>query len=488
MTDRGAQYSVDRSRMLELFNGLEHEFNPYQHRIDGAPIWPLLRISLGTGSMSSEMMNRPPIMNIELSKRIARIFSGLAQQWKLYRHVSCEFLFFTSPVYQYTLNGATIDRLAHPMIQAAAELGRHSVLIVKDGPSLPPLLPVKNCHIIPLYDLIYSKSLLFWRKPKKKIKSLTEFQPIIKKLSQALPMVAQVDLDQALHTFRFNLEFYFPIIRKLAPSHVFLSCWYAVENLAIAHICHELDIPCTDLQHGVQGPAHLAYGTWADLPKGGCSTIPSRFWCWDEESARNIRSWAPPHQHRPFVGGYAWFGPNRLPTNDQRSHRHRILYSMQPISDPIPERLGALIKNGSPDHFWTFRLHPAARSHKDVLMKWVERWGITDKVALEDPLSVPLVESLSNSNIHITQYSSVILEAAYLGIPSIALHSNAKNIFNDLLLSGVLISCDSIEKLPTLLVRTRNSTSEMVEIIPLGQRLKEFLDWSDMRLSNVDPF
>lgn len=209
----------------------------------------------------------------------------------------------------------------------------------------------------------------------------------------------------------------------------------------MAHLCSTMGIPCTDLQHGVQGPVHTAYGAWHGLPVGGCSSIPSSFWCWDEASAANIRSWAPAGTHRPFVGGSPWLEQQSLfSPEERRAAGTTILFSLQSLERFIPPGLEKMIQDGPPDLVWVMRLHPNARYQEDLIHRWASEHGIGHRLRVERPEEVPLGRSLRKAVLHVTQFSSVVREAAMLGIRSVALTPEASTMYPDLVGSGMLVA------------------------------------------------
>jgi hypothetical protein len=125
---------------------------------------------------------------------------------------------------------------------------------------------------------------------------------------------------------------------------------------------------------------------------------------------------------------------------------------------------------------WVFRLHPADREFHFELERWSHDQRIADRIEVEDPTLVPIGSSLMRSLLHVTSYSSVIREAAMLGVHSIAWHPDAAASYPDLVRDGSL-TC-------SLAPLTSGDPSELHMSPPpqrpvhppLKQRLRSFLD------------
>jgi hypothetical protein len=86
-----------------------------------------------------------------------------------------------------------------------------------------------------------------------------------------------------------------------------------------------------------------------------------------------------------------------------------------------------------------------------------------------------ITESLNESAIHVTFFSSSILEAGYLGVPSIALDPSAADIFSSQISDGSLTLCTRMDELNACLEGARRKPSAMRS--PLNERLASFLHW-----------
>src|SRR5207253_11421849 len=86
-------------------------------------------------------------------------------------------------------------------------------------------------------------------------------------------------------------SFFRPRLERLRPSLAFVVNYYDARCMALILACRELGIRSVDIQHGVQGELHGAYGSWRRVPAGGYAVLPSIFWCWSGDEARTLRAW-----------------------------------------------------------------------------------------------------------------------------------------------------------------------------------------------------
>ena len=85
----------------------------------------------------------------------------------------------------------------------------------------------------------------------------------------------------------------------------FVVTYYGSIGMAFDLACREFGIPSFDIQHGVQGSLHAAYGRWLRLPVNGYELLPSFFLCWSQKEKSVIEEWSNKFSkwHRPLVHG-----------------------------------------------------------------------------------------------------------------------------------------------------------------------------------------
>lgn len=225
-----------------------------------------------------------------------------------------------------------------------------------------------------------------------------------------------------------------PIMQKVDPKYVFGSNYYGLE-LAMNLAAHELGITSVDVQHGVQGESHFAYAAWNNIPNGGYEVMPDLFMTWDEHAASVINSWAKhTTKHSAKVGGNMTILSSLSLGSDYElnsySDNSNILITLQPGRNTL-SFYKELINKYSKACNWWVRLHPNMLDRTQEIADFFEQECSDKNVIIEKATSIPLYELLSIIDIHITETSSVILDAKYFGINSIAIHESAISLFKN---------------------------------------------------------
>jgi hypothetical protein len=260
----------DRQELVSWFNAVEERELPYDIRLEGVPLWPLIRVVCGYRYLLPEMEPKRVLPRVGRAVRLAMIAKGMVQWAALSRRpIHPSLLFSSKQTYRLNTDHGTLDKFAHPLMEAASDIGHHSVLIALDPSVNGPLVIPSRAQVEHVDALLQLLDLWHWQKPMIPLRSIPLMGRLPDVLTEAFGEQVVRYLDKAIHNFRLHLSFARSTLSRIRPSHVFVTCWYSVENMAMAQACHEARTPCIDLQHGVQGPAHLAYGTWKALPVEG---------------------------------------------------------------------------------------------------------------------------------------------------------------------------------------------------------------------------
>ena len=217
--------------------------------------------------------------------------------------------------------------------------------------------------------------------------------------------------------------------------------------------CHRQGIVIYDLQHGLisDTPDNPYYFSGRQYVFDE-AILPSGFLCWDENSKKvlgEIKHFA--HQEKRVIGN-PWFGrfaDNRpddalvqserakLPSNDV--DKPVILVTLQHcigefagdyVTDGVMvDALNQVIKQTAHSYIWLLRLHPSQMvgAHKQELTAYLKHhFGQYESVLWQVSSKVPLPLVMTMSNLHITHFSSSVIEAANFAIPSAILDPHIK--------------------------------------------------------------
>jgi hypothetical protein len=212
-----------------------------------------------------------------------------------------------------------------------------------------------------------------------------------------------------------------------------------------ARLC---DVTIYDIQHGVVD----AGNPWYDERSGAnvdAQDMPHGFLCWDEASADYLRGWALQKGLHVHVIGNPWFARfSRRDASDVlvqealsatprlRDDRGTVLVSLQwglktffygdtGFNGVLADALEQVIRSTAHCYRWLLRLHPNQLRGVDreaTLAYLQATFGGSASVDWEHASHAPLPLVLSETDLHITDSSSVVIEAGWFGIKSALLN------------------------------------------------------------------
>ncbi len=248
--------------------------------------------------------------------------------------------------------------------------------------------------------------------------------------------------------------------------------YYSMEGMALCLAARRLGLPCVDVQHGVQGRYHFAYGPWQCAPAGGYTTLPTVFWCWDAESALQINEWAGAQGARALVGGNPWQalweGADTPAARQELARinsalaahpgRRHILLSLQWDLGLTPG-LRQLLAASPADWHWWVRPHPVQAGERAAVRAALEQCA-PGRYELDLAADAPLPLLLTRLDAHVTRSSTVVREAALAGMHSLVLDAAARDHYGTELDSGLAVAAettaDALAALARILVQPRS--------------------------------
>jgi hypothetical protein len=178
---------------------------------------------------------------------------------------------------------------------------------------------------------------------------------------------------------------------------------------------------------------HFAYGRWANVPPSGYELIPDRFWCWSDREVAAIAAWTSgTTHHRAILGGNPFLDVWRTSddgevgragaTQSDRSTTN-ILYTCNRES-LLPPIIFDTIASSPPTWTWWVRAHPGmSRQDRRSVGKQLRRLR-PRRIEFERATETPLFSLLKYIDVHVTRASTVVIDAAELGVPSVITHAN----------------------------------------------------------------
>lgn len=248
------------------------------------------------------------------------------------------------------------------------------------------------------------------------------------------------------------------ILSRSGATMSFVNNYYSMEGFAFVVASRRAGIVCADLQHGLQGRHHCAYGRWEAAPANGYSTLPDEFWVWTDSEAEAINTWRGSRtNHAPVVTGNLW--------------RSRWLDAADPlVSDcldkarrlraPSPAQTQALVclswglaseetdkilraaKLAGPKVAWWWRLHPVESHRNAEFAATLARHGL-DSAHVREVTDLSLYALIRTADLAVAHSSTVIQEAAVFGVPSVVTSDYGAEIHSDLVACGLVVKATS---------------------------------------------
>jgi hypothetical protein len=475
------------NEITNLINELEERFPVDHWIIDSVHIWPLVRFHLyfsffdanfyGKTVLPMPLGNSPRTgtMGFLDSYRIAvRI---LLSVWKfscaqvadsqksLRANRRFDVLLLNYNTYMTLVNGSWYSRLCDPLVNHLPKR-EMSCLMLTAGYEYSIPRFAKSMFIQPYLTIYRIKGMLSRNLKCRRLEQLTELENHVRSsglFPESFTLIEPVMRN--LRQITAIAKYFKRILMKTKPRIVFVTCYYSTESMALILACHQMGIPSIDIQHGLQGDLHIAYGRWNRLPEKGYGLLPTIFWCWSELEASTIKRWSRDSAgvHQPVVGGnlflQRWVAGedaivkaydkiiNEL-KKDSLDKIH-ILYTLNGCTKNELQSMAGIIKglnnSGLRSCFWV-RLHPVTIDQEPQVRKILSENGINN-FELDNATGLPLYAVLRHMDIHITECSSVVIEAESFQVPSILVCKNGAEIFAAQLSSGWAVTACTIDEI-----------------------------------------
>jgi hypothetical protein len=254
---------------------------------------------------------------------------------------------------------------------------------------------------------------------------------------------------------RRRADVYRCIFERVRPRVGYTVCYYNPDGFAFNLACHELGIPAVDIQHGVEGELHFAYGQWTNVPAEGYSVLPTYFWCWSEADSAAINAWSSGlPRHHAITGGNLWLDVWREHREELGSHtraevdrvRRRgdlhLLYTCD-RNPALPQGLVEAMSSSPASWVWWIRLHPGMNPDERQQVKDHLPPELNGRVEVDLATKAPLLELLEFMGVHVTRYSTVVVEADAAGVGSVVMDPIGEEYYARQIASGAAAAARS---------------------------------------------
>lgn len=440
----GLTKAVSEKGFLDVLAEFEQQHDVASLRYNGTQYWPLLRMMLG---FENDPLVPPSQSKARFRDRLKKYGNALGSLFEdfidprhnLERDAPCDVYYLThSTCRNLKIKGAYFDAFFSPLRhwckEAREPVDFHGEEFVPDAEYRTPRSEKtayiqKHLTAISLASGSRAKSLVLDEHDLALIDTLKrEIQAQgFSTSSIGLPAIKKALAQLDLHKERFCR-----VLKAKQPRLVVVVTYYNLLGFALMAAANELGIRTIDLQHGVQGAGHFAYGTWGHVPRGGWDLLPRLFWNWTQEDVANIGTWGG-EAHRGILGGrifsqylsevdieFAEYH-NLTQRIRQSGCKQVVLVTLQPIdsADFIDELRNAMQDPAFTSVFWLYRLHPAMMDKQGTYAHLLEN----ERSDLALCSNLPLDYVIKLADLHVTLNSSVTIEAALEGIPTLLAHN-----------------------------------------------------------------
>lgn len=503
---------VEKNRaFMELLNHLERQFPVASWEIDGVQAWPVARIHLYYSFFDFQYFTEEPVRAglfgpgdaLRVGRRVARSVWGYVRATLSDRKRNqsldhpYDLMFLNYQTYMTLLDGQWYSRMCDPVVDYAREDGLTSLVLTGGYEYAIPRYS-SSTFVQPQMLAHRLKGMTRGSAGSRAPFDLAALEARAQRsglFSNSFRLIAPV--ERQMRQIRGIAGFFHGVLEKTRPKAVFVTCWYATETMACLLACHDRGIPTIDIQHGTQGEFHVGYGRWANVPVSGYRLLPRRFWCWSASDAEVIAAWSRACQtHQPIVGGnlflQRWVEAEdpivrmydqqmALMKKPWSGYRH-VLYTLNGSTRTELQTLCDIIEavnaSGWKCFFWV-RLHPIALDQRPLVERSLRDRGIHN-ADVYNGTTLPLYAILRNADLHLTEFSSVVIESEAFGVPSV-IGELGELIFPNQVAAGSAIIARSTQEWVAALGRqldrgkaAAGSTQEVGEG-PLDRIMKEIL-------------
>lgn len=444
---------------------LEREINIQAFSIRGINVWPILRKAIWIKLLHPyNQYSVPEYSTISTCSDIKMEEADISfhESVQTLPVEPVDILFVCAPeVHRNILNGKKISKTLDPLMDVAGKkLNLRTAKIATRA--FPDMGEDKYWYAPTAIDYSgyscklrqaradHSEFVVFWK---------AEFQQTwdhVLRLVDGTDFSLETIIDEFLQV-EVLAEYYSDILDRTQPKAIFYECFFSIENMAFNLAARGRKIQTVDIQHGQQGKYHGLYTYWNTAPQMNYELLPNTYWVWGEQSKINLAKWQSKSNSRIVIGGNMWVQKwKNSNTADEEEFRgltsgeknRCILFSLQPLPDPVPRFVLNAIKNSPKDWDWVFRFHPNMDDNmRKEVCELLENTGVANRVGIDS--GTDLYGLLSRSFHHITGYSSVAYEAVLFGVPTTIVSKKGAELFDKEIGDGCFFYSDSAESLVT---------------------------------------
>lgn len=448
------------SLILNFLNELEREFPVSKWKLFGFYIWPVIRVALGLKlSQESFLIEKNQLTSGNasvISDSLQTIYNSIynsisdsSRNQSLKKKYEIVFLNASSTRY-YKLGAKWFNPFSDPFINYLEKENINS-LVLEYPDTIKKIPRYRPSKYIGAGINLMNINVLFQKQFEKAEHFKPEgFDDFLKRVD--LPV--DFFLKKILRVLNY-CALYEKILKKTKPSLVIVEGFYSYIAMGLLLAAKRNGIKTIDIQHGVQSENDFLFSNWTNIPNKGYELLPDIFWCWSNAEKENIDRWTvnSDNLYFAFTGGNPVLEINFEDENIKRFQSQiseeknksskNILYTHQ-ASYEVSELLFNAIQNSPKTWKWWFRFHPQYPDAQSKVLAKLAKYNF-ENIITQNVTEYPLPLILKNMDLHVTEFSSAVLEAEMMGVPSILLSEAGADLFNKQIESGTAKYSPNIE-------------------------------------------
>lgn len=470
---------------LSILNEIENEVDVRNWLVNDIHVWPFVRIhiahklnSVKTHESRNDFSKLLPLMN-----KFLRIFFYRFLDLFHFNRKNVDILFLSYTIYRnIKIDKFRYDSFLFPFMQISKMLGyEYKILEYIGGNNFLGKHYFGTTYIDfqILVNLLKARFHYYRSNLPFDNSYLDSVNTILSRYSCGYVLPKDYILKR-VYQISLNSDYFYKVICFYKPKLVLTASYYSW-GIPLNIACNRYGIPSIDIQHGLQGNYHPAYNNWINLPKNGYPSLPSYFGVWSHIEVSAIETWTRSTDYKVIEFGNSF--TRFLPSNFEDfisyfdNSKIHVLISLQ-VGRGFPSIYEELIGSSSNSNiFWWIRKHP--RMSKDEIDSVISKLDFLHlkNYNFDNASNMNLNILLKYMSYHITEFSTVTLQALAFGVTSFVVDISGMELFENEILSGyVFYNNDSGSILNSILAGKRSSYQpEVISPTVLDERIVMFL-------------
>lgn len=480
--------------VMRIINDIEARFPVDKWMVNGIKVWPVIRIHLnykfqyhqetcfaGTTEAKKSFLHNIIDFGTQLVKDHLALFRDYKHNQKLQNTKGGYVFLSDTNDRRVKVNNAWYDIYCSPIIEELKKNKREYVFLeycaTKDY-KFPRF--EDTCLIETNLKLLWLRSRLLRSKVEKDSIVLPEYSNLEQYLvgkGLGIFHMSVSTLLQNINTLTLITSYFQKILHQIKPAVAMVVSYYGFAAMAFVMACQKNNVVVIDIQHGVQGPFHAAYGKWSKIPSEGYELLPNIFAVWSEFEKRVIDDWAiTSNKHTSYILGNIWndmwrqaepspivkgFNQQIRSIIGSAHHKAIALFTLQ-TGIHTPDYLVNVIRN-TPYIQWWIRIHPCMLGEEEKIYREWMNFQLKN-IIIREATNIPLPALLRQIIVHVTNSSSVVLDAAQFRVPSIIIDRLGLELYHECIQEKLAYYCNTEQALIDRICKIIESGS--MKVIP----------------------